>query len=145
LYAFCLFVCRFPVLLRNELNPDDGQFLAAAHKLFYDANFFHAVDIHTSGPGNVFPLMTPAIFGLSPDFASGRVVALIAIFLSVYLFYRSVALVSRNDLARICILPVAVVYPVLIDSELVYHSSEHLPVLLVSFSLFLCVRILVSP
>lgn len=145
LYGTCLILCRYPVLLRNELNPDEGQFLASAHKLFYDPNFFRAVDCHTSGPGNIFPLMAPAIFGLSPDFASSRIVALIALFLSVYLLYRSVALIARDDLARIAILPVAIVFPVFMNRELVYHSSEHLPILLVSFALFLSVRIFVRP
>ena len=32
--AVCLILCRFPTLLENELNPDEGQFLASAHKLW---------------------------------------------------------------------------------------------------------------
>jgi len=144
-YGACLLLCRYPVLLKNELNPDEGQFLAAACKLFYDPNFFHAVDCHTSGPGNIYPLMWPAIFGLSPDFASTRIVALVAIFLGVYLLYRTVALVADESLARIAILAVAAAFPVFGNRELVYYTSEHVPVLLISLALYLSVRIFVRP
>jgi hypothetical protein len=144
-YGVYLFLCRFPVLLRNELNPDEGQFLASAYKLFYDPNFYHAVDCHTSGPGNIYPLMWPAIFGVSPDFASSRIVGLIAIYLSVYLLYRTIALITSDDLARIAILPVGAAFPVFATTELLYYTSEHIPVLLLSFVLFLSVRVLVRP
>ena len=144
-YGVYLFLCRFPVLLRNELNPDEGQFLASAFKLFYDPNFYHAVDCHTSGPGNIYPLMWPAVFGLSPDFASTRIVGLVAVYISVYLFYRTIALVMSHELARIAILPVGAAFPVFATTELLYYTSEHIPVLLVSFVLFLSVHVLVRP
>ena len=145
LYAGCLFLCRYPMLLRNELNPDEGQFLASACKLFYDPVFFHSVDCHTSGPGNIFPLMTPAIFGLSPDFTSGRIIGIITLFFSVYFLYRSLALITKEELARIAILPVAIAFPAFINTELVYNSSEHIPNLLISVAIFLSVRIFARP
>ena len=141
-YGCCLFVCRYPILLLNELNPDEGQFLTAARKLFSDANFFRSVDCGTSGPGNIYPLMLPAVFGITPDFASARVIGLIAIFLSVYVLYRAFALLLSEDLARIAILPVAGIYCVLRGGEFLHYSSEHIPVLLVSVALFLSVRII---
>ncbi len=87
--AVCLFLCRYPILLAPELNPDEGQFIASAHKLFYDGNFFRSVDCGTSGPLNIYPLMLPAIFGFSPDYASSRVLGLILVFFSIYLLYRT--------------------------------------------------------
>ena len=75
--AGTLLLCRYPTLLGYQMNPDEGQFLAAAHKLFYDANFFRSVDCGTSGPLNIYPLMLPAIVGFSPDYASSRVLVLL--------------------------------------------------------------------
>ena len=42
--AACFLLCRYPTLLEPEFNPDEGQFLASADKLFYDADFFRADD-----------------------------------------------------------------------------------------------------
>lgn len=143
--AACLLLCRFPILLLDEMNPDEGEFLFAAHKLFHDPNFFHAVDCHTSGPLNVYPLMLPAIFGASPDFASSRLIGLAAIFLTIYFLYRALALIVPDDVARLAILPVPAAFCVFKNTELLHMSSEHIPLLLISIATYLCVRVLWNP
>ena len=143
--AGCLLLCRYPTLLENELNPDEGQFLSAAHKLFYDPIFFHSVDCGTSGPINIYPLMLPAVLGFSPDFASSRMVVLLTIFLTALLFYRSVALLAPEEIARIAVLPYIGAFAVFRDPELVHYSSEHIPMLLISLALYLSVRVLRCP
>ena len=92
----CLIVCRFPFLLANEINPDETFFIAAAEKLFKDPVFFRAVDFVTSGPLNVYPLMIPAVFGISPDYVSTRLIALLIIFASIYVIYRALALLTDD-------------------------------------------------
>lgn len=136
LLAFTLLFCRIPVLLRGELNPDESQFLVCANKLFYEPNFFHSVNTGTSGPFNIYPLMLPAVFGLSPDFASSRLIGLIAIFLSVFALYRALMLVGNERLARLAILPVAGTFALLRHGELVHNSSEHIPFLLVALAIY---------
>ncbi len=143
--AGCLFVCRYPILLEYQLNPDEGEFLASAHKLFYDGNFFRSVDCGTSGPMNIYPLMLPAIVGLSPDFASSRLIGLLIILASIYLLYRAVGLLASDTIARIAILPPAAAFAVLTPANLVHYSSEHTPLLLVSGALYATVRVLSNP
>lgn len=143
--AVCLLLCRFPALLEHEFNPDEGQFLASAQKLFYDANFFHSVDCGTSGPFNVYSLMLPAIVGISPDFASSRLIGLAAVFLSILLFYRAVALIAPEEIARIAVLPFAGAFAVFRDPEFIHYSSEHIPILITTLGFYLSVRILRSP
>ena len=143
--AGCLVLCRYPTLLENELNPDEGQFLASAHKLFYDPNFFHSVDCGTSGPINIYPLMLPAILGFSPDFASSRTMVLVIVWLSAFLLYRSVELIASEELARIAVLPFIGAFAVFRDPELVHYSSEHVPLLLISLGLYVSVRVLRHP
>src|ERR1700722_10387708 len=58
--GLCFILCKYPTLLEPEFNPDEGQFLASADKLFWDANFFRSNDCGTSGPVNIYPLMLPA-------------------------------------------------------------------------------------
>lgn len=143
--ALCLLLCRYPALLEPELNPDEGQFLASADKLFYDGDFFRADDCGTSGPVNIYPLMLPAVFGLSPDFASSRLMALALHFLSIWLLYRTIALVAPEPVARLSIVPAAAIFAVFKNVGLVEYSSEDVPVLLVGIALYFAVRVLHKP
>ena len=143
--AFCFAFCRYPTLLEPQLNPDEGQFLASADKLFYDGNFFRADDCGTSGPVNIYPLMLPAIFGITPDFASSRVIAIAILFLCVWLLYATIRLLAPDEIARIAILPAAGIFAVFKHPNLVHYSSEHVPVLLASVGFYLVVRILAKP
>jgi hypothetical protein len=141
----CLLLCKFPTLLEPELNPDEGQFLSSAHKLFYDANFFRAVDCGTSGPVNIYPLMLPSILGISPDFASSRVIALITLFLCIWLLYLTIRLIAPDEIARVAIVPAAGIFAVFKNVGLVEYSSEDIPILLAGIALYAAVRVLRSP
>lgn len=143
--AGALLLCRFPTLLDYQLNPDEGEFLSAAHKLFYEPNFFDSVDCGTTGPLNIYPMMLPAIFGLSPDYASSRVLVLLIDFCVIFLFYCTVRLLAPDSIARIAILPIAGALTVLEDPNLVHYSSEQIPVMLISLALYLAVRVLGRP
>src|SRR5262249_17754121 len=114
-------------------------------KLFYDANYFRSVDCGTSGPLNIYPLMLPAIFGLSPDYASSRLVALGSEFLCIYLLFITVARLAPEPVARLAILPLFGAFAVFRHQDLVHYSSEHIPILLVTFALYLAVRVLNNP
>jgi hypothetical protein len=143
--AATLLLCRYPALVDYQLNPDEGQFLAAAHKLFYEPNFFDSVDCGTSGPLNIYPLMLPAIFGFSPDYASSRILVLLIAFGTIYILYRTIRLLVPDSVARIAILPLAGAFAVFENANLVHYNSEHIPVLLVSLALYVAVRVLHDP
>jgi len=143
--AFALFICRLPALLVSQMNPDEAQFLAAAEKLFVDPVFFRAVDTGTSGPLNIYPLMLPALAGLSPDFASGRAVGLLAIFASVYVVYRTFLLLAPDATARIATLPAAGAFCVLTNWDFLHYSSEHISFTLIAGAAFLLVGVVVEP
>ena len=143
--AVCLIVCRFPGLFVGQINPDEQLFLAAAHKLFRDPIFFRAVDCGTSGPLNIFPLMLPALFGISPDYASARLITILIIFASVYLFYRTFALLSDEAVARIAVLPAAGAFAVIKHRDFQLYISEYTPLILLAAALYVCVRTFQSP
>lgn len=143
--ALCLFVCRFPFLLANEINPDETFFIAAAEKLFKDPVFFRAVDFATSGPLNVYPVMLPALFGFSPDYASTRLLALVIIFASVYIIYRFLALLTDDATARIAVLPAAGAFAVFRQGQFLHYTSEHVSFVLLSLGLYICVRTFQHP
>jgi hypothetical protein len=141
----CFAICRAPSLLMGQVNPDEGLFLAAAHKLFRDPVFFRAVDCGTSGPFNVVPLMLPALFGISPDYASARVIALLLIIGSLVVFYRTFSLLADESLARIAILPAAGTFAAFRYGDFQHYSSECVSLLLLAFSVYICVRIFLTP
>lgn len=143
--AAILLLCRFPTLVAYQLNPDEGEFLSGAHKLFFDGNYFHSVDCGTSGPLNIYPLMLPAIFGLSPDYTSSRVLVLLVAFAAIYLLYRTLRLLAPDAIARIAILPLALALAVFENPNLVHYSSEQIPVLLIAVTLYTAVRVLRNP
>ncbi|HME06019.1 MAG TPA: hypothetical protein VKG25_03180 [Bryobacteraceae bacterium] len=137
----CLVLWRYPILLLNELNPDETQFIVSACKLFRDPLFFRSVDCGTSGPLNIYPLMLPALFGFSPDYAASRLVALVIILLSIYTLYRAFALLIPDHLARIALLPLAGIFSLLNSADFVHYSSEHVSLLLLSLGIYSCFRL----
>ncbi len=148
LFAFvaaALLVCRFPLLLKEASNPDEHMLLAAAHKLFFDPVYFRAVDCGTSGPLNSFPLMLPALVGISPDYATGRLIAILLIFASLYILYRAVAQVGADHVARMAILPGLGFFALVTKTDFRSYSSEHVSLLLVSLAMYACMRIVRDP
>jgi len=143
--TICLVLCRFPTLLQKEFNPDESGFIAAANKLFIDPNFFHSVDCQTNGPLNIYALMLPAIVGLSPDFASSRVLAIGIVVLCVIFFYRTIASIAPEELGRLAVLPFVAAMAVIKNTELRHYSSEYVPMLLISCALYLSVSVLKDP
>lgn len=137
-----LIASRFEILLNGPMNPDEAQFLAAAQKLFVDPVFFRSVDCGTTGPLNVYPLMLPSLVGFWPDYASGRAVALLLIFCSIVVLYRTFCLLLPDDQARIAVLPAAGAFTALSLSDFVHYTSEHVSFLITSCAVYLCVRIL---
>lgn len=143
--AIGLLVCRFPTLLNDASNPDESQFLAAAHKLFFDPVFFRAVDCGSTGPLNIYPLMLPSLAGISPDYATGRLLAMLLIYLSLYFLYRAIAQVGADDVARMAILPGFGFFALVINPDFVTYTSEDVSLLLVSLAIFACLRTVRDP
>jgi hypothetical protein len=143
--AASLAIARYPVLLAGELNVDETQFIASACKLFKDPVFFRSVDCGTSGPVNIFPLMLPAMAGVSPDYASSRVVGLVIIVLTIFVLYRAFALIAADGVARLAVLPAAGFFAILKNNDFVHYSSEHVSLLLVALSLYCCLFVLRHP
>jgi hypothetical protein len=143
--AACLIICRLPILLAGQISPDETFFIVAAEKLFKDPVFFRAVDFVSSGPLNVYPLMLPAVFGISPDYVSTRVIGLAIILASIYVVYRILLLLTDDATARIAVLPAAGAFAVLKHGDFLHCSSEHVSFLLLSLALYVCVRTFRDP
>jgi hypothetical protein len=141
----CLLVCRYPLLLGGDSNPDEAQFTASATKLTLDPVYFRAVDCNTSGPLNIYPLLLPALAGFSPDYASSRIVGVALIFFSIYFLYQAFRLMGEDGLARIAILPLVGFFGFVTNPDFVHYSSEHVSLPLIALAVYAAARTIRDP
>jgi hypothetical protein len=139
--ASFIFAGRWPGLLPPELNADESQFLAGAQKLFYDPVYWRAVDVGTSGPLNIYPLMLPALLGMKPEYASARCLALLLVVVSCLSLYFSIKQLYGTVVARLALLPVVTTFALMTARDYVHYSSEHVPMAILSLSLYLICRL----
>jgi len=136
--VFFIVASRWPGLFPGGgVNPDEAQWIAGAMKLLHDPVFWRSVDGNTSGPLNIFPLVLPALFGLRLEYASARLIGLILITLSSLWLYFSLKILYGFRVARLSVMPVVTCIALMRGLDFIHYSSEHVPVALVSLSLFL--------
>lgn len=140
-----LLLGRFPVLLLGEINVDESQFIAAAHQLLGDPVFFRAADTGTSGPLNIYPLLLPVLFGLSPDYASSRLVGLLLIGAALWFTYRTLCVCVEEPLARFLLAPIGLFFASMKFSDFLHYSSEHMPMVILAWAFYLTLRFLRVP
>ena len=143
--ATSLFLCRFPTLVGGAANVDEAQWVTAANSLFADPVFFRAVDGTTSGPLNIYPLMLPSLFGLSPDYGSSRVVGLLLILASLYVMYRAFRLIAAPRLALVAVLPALSFFCLVTEPDFISYNSETVSLLILSLTIWAALKIAQKP
>jgi hypothetical protein len=143
--AACLLYWRFPVVLGGASNVDEAEFTVSATKLLSDPVFFRSTNVGTSGPLNIFPLTLPALFGFSPDYASGRAIALLIIFLTLFFLHRAFTEMASDELGRAAILPALGFFSLASFPDFVHYSAELVPMLLTALAVLACVRAFHNP
>jgi hypothetical protein len=143
--AVCLLYWRFPLLLGGAANVDEAEFSVSATKLLSDPVFFRTTNVSTSGPLNIFPLALPALFGLSPDYATARSIALIVIFLALFFLHRALSEMSSDVLARVAVLPALGFFSLAIFTDFLSYSAELIPMLLTALAVLACGRVMRQP
>ena len=132
-------------MLGGASNVDEAEFTVSATKLLSDPVFFRSTDTGTSGPLNIYPLAVPALFGFSPDYSTSRVVALVIIFLSLYVLHRALRKMSSDGLARVAILPALGFFSLAAHPDFVTYSAELFPMLLTALAVLICARAIREP
>lgn len=134
-------VIRLPSLLLSELNVDESQFIASAQKLTQDPIFFRSVDCGTVGPVDIYPLTLPRLFGLTPDYASSRLVGLAIMFCSLWILYLAFVQLAGDRIARIALLPLMVILATIQGWDFQHYASEVPTLILVAGALYCTIRI----
>ena len=135
---FVLILCIFVVLARwpglfypRGFNPDEDQLVAAARALVLDPVFFRAAEAGSSGPLNVYPLMTSQVFGGWPTLFSARLVGLAMICVAVVALYFAGRAVFSESVARLGAVP-GVFFGLTNFWDFTHYTSEHVPMALLS-------------
>src|SRR5271165_4178744 len=129
---------RWPTFfIRGPLNQDEAQMLAQAITALHNPIPWLSFDGTTSGPFNTYVLTLPALVFLHPSFFTTRVIGLLLEFGAIVSLYVAAALRFDRTIARIAIVPPALLFAGLTDPELVHYSSERLSIFLGTLSLAL--------
>lgn len=125
--------CRLPwAAVGKELNPDEGCFLAQAHRYTADIVPWRATHSGTSGPFTPWLLAGLAQLGMPLNYPAAHFTALGLQVLLLVVSYLTVRLVSGDGRARMATLPAASVLAHTGDPNLVHLSSEQVPLLLLA-------------
>lgn len=134
-----LLCVRLPTLLPGMMNPDEGEFVAAAMKLRQDPVFWRSFDSTTSGPLNFFAPALLNLFGLPFDFASARLLNVLCIGGTLALVYLSARHFMEDWCARLTPLPLLGAAMGFRQNDFLHFSSECVPVLLIATGTWLLI------
>lgn len=142
--AATLVAFRWPIwFVDREFNVDESQHIAEAITLQHDPVFWRSVDGTTHGPLDIYPLLVLPLFGLKLDYLGVRVFGLFLMGFSLIASYRTLALLGRESLARVSLLPATCFLAFTTGGDFVHYSSEHVPIALLAAGLWLLVADLV--
>ena len=136
---FVLVLCAFVVLARwpglfypRGFNPDEDQLVAAARALVLDPVFFRAAEAGSSGPLNVYPLLTSLAFGGWPTLFSARLVGLGVICVALVAVYFAGRAVFSEPVARFGAVLPGVFFGLTNFWDFTHYTSEHVPMALLA-------------
>lgn len=139
--AAMLVAWRWPwLLLATELNPDESQLLAGALTLAHDPVFWRSVDGTTSGPLNFYVLTPLAWFGWPFDYFTGRLAALMMVWIGLVSLRRGLEAILSPAAAACAAMPAVAFFATTTEGDFLHHSSEHLTLALLPLAAALILR-----
>jgi hypothetical protein len=136
-----ILMLRLPQITWNhEINVDESQMIAQAHRYLSHPVPWRDVDGTTGGPLDSWFLSAPMLLGAPASWATARAMlwaAQCATMIFVYLALRRFG--SRGE-AQLSLMPTVLFYAFVMDADAVHYSSETLPVLLMSVVVCLLCR-----
>jgi hypothetical protein len=131
-----LFACRWPTFVwPGEFNVDESTFIACALKATVDWIPWHGFDASTSGPLNCYILLLPRLFGADIGYFSARVVGLCLTAGALCALYYTAKWIYGATVARLSLLPPALLFSLTRTTDFLHYSSEQFPVFLTTVPL----------
>lgn len=141
LISGALLVMRLPIILwPHDIVSDESQMVAQAMRFLAHPVPWRDVDGTTSGPLNSQLLSLPMYFGAPADWRTSRTVLWLFHCLTLILFYLTLRCFSSRANSQFALIPTILFYAFAFNQHYVHYSSETLPVVLISFGLYLLAR-----
>lgn len=128
---------RFPNAIYGYYNPDEGLWIACTKVLLQDPRPWVSVDMSTSGPLVLIPLLILKILGLPLDFGSLKIASGFTVATTLFFTYLTYRKLFEVTIARLSILLVAVVLSLTSHLDLIAYNGEQMPLLFLSIALLL--------
>lgn len=141
LFALLIFltvlILRLPGVTRLETNPDEGLWVSAALTLIKDPRFWITVDGSTGGPLVSYPLTIFQLLGDKINYGSAKLLGILIWAACAVFMYYTYRRFFTDSIARLIVLPLVACVASFTHWDYVAYNSEHIPILLLSASLFL--------
>lgn len=134
---FGLVIFRLPSFMQYSYNPDESEFLSTINLLSNNLSYWTITDTHTSGPLDSIPFVLFSILGIKWNYFIFRFINVTFIqFPTVIFTYYTIRFFFDNITSKTIILPIIFFYTFLSTNELIMYSSEQIPNLLLSISIY---------
>lgn len=142
--AILLFVGRWPTwLVTREYNQDESHLLAGFFTLRGDPVFWRSVDGLTTGPLDYYILFATGWFPATNPFFALRITAAVLLLVTLLFMHVSLSVLYGRRVARVASFGAICVESFSLHADLLHHSTELLPVALLSLAFWLAVQRLV--
>lgn len=146
LLVAALFVWRAPELLfKAPYNVDEAHFLSVAQRFTTDGVAWRSADGVTAGPLDCYVLTWPALFGLPLTYFEARLTGIACLFVTIAFLIRSLSLIVGRRQSLLIVLAAVTFYLFAWQSDFIHYSSEHLPVALLSVSVWVLLALWRKP
>ena len=135
LFLLLFIWARIPFIMVDfPLNVDEAQYLAQALMFVHDPVPW--LDVDPTGPLDSWVLLVPKLVGLTPGYASSRIVGIILLWFSGVFVYRTLILYLSDSWSLVTVLMPVLFWSFGFSNDFVHYSSELAPVCLISGVLF---------
>jgi len=141
-YLFCvgltILICKLPLLILHQCNPDESEWIAGAITLAKDARFWFSLDGTTSGPINFLPLLLAKLITGHLGYATAKLINFLFWILITWFTYGILKSFSKKEIARIAVLPFVLFYCLIVRQfDFGYYQSEVISMFLITGAIYL--------
>lgn len=142
--ALLLFVGRWPTwLVTRQYNEDESHLLAGLFTLRADPVFWRSLDGLTTGPLDYYILFATGWIPANNPFFALRITAAGLLLVTLLFMHVSLSVLYGQRVARVASLGAIAVESFSLHADLLHHSTELLPMALLSLAFWLAVQRLV--
>ena len=141
LLMLMLIVLRLPNFIELEQNPDESSLLLSARTLLHSPFFWISAEMQAIGPISTFAVALPGLFGFPVDYTSLKFVTVAIWCVTFGLMFAGLRRLYGGSLARILILPLAVVPATATYWDYLAYNGEHMAFLLLALAFYVQVRL----